>query len=883
LQVTIMSKLLQDTRGSTLSKSGAAQQGSALLIVLGFLTFMLISAVSFSIYMRIERQASSNYRHSVTARHLLNAGLTRAIDEVDRELRASSLKFPNWNGRVYTPLASNSTENVRVLSLEALSFIPGIFVNDVRRIAANSNGVKWRTLPNGRYAYVCVNLSDMLNVNEISASSDGTNRISISHLFADVGKAKAFNTRKKNTDIRYETLQDFYACMYESDDPTFGSPYHEWLAVDQGNAVNADAGFADAVNHVLVTDSIVKPEFAKVAKPCNIVETQPVKVLSNPSLPPSLQSPFFSALFKALGNPSFPNQDVLMATLITDYLDSDPVPRRFDMPSVEMVPMVSRIFVPNLMMPTIRQLPDTPFDPSDPVYVNYIELLSPNPSIEVELIWPFKNFEARTTKPAFKIEVKAYLLLEKEGKEMLSNGFGDLNDPQFVPLEQVGGSTALPADFWDPSTGNYKKVPVRFKRLSQNVNRIDIIKSKLGSPALNGFTLGKKFSVSLIVCPSVLADGSYVDIVPHETPSKRPLTTTEHKLFFQTDLNPVPLVDPAMSVPVSGIPLEYVWNDLEVPDPRFNYRSKNWIGHKSATIPEGINPSTDTLLKDKTGRDGDIYMSVSDTGEMQSPGELGFILRPFAWVSGRGDPGFRFIDNTLDDVPDKEAMFRTIRLYDHGAAYPRDTIYDYFSVGNPADDTPLPGGTRVNPLSDLPQVLVAAVQGTPVDYYWAGQKTGAGDHVFRKTLSSAAWDTFTNGWFQCLQNAKNNSTFNTRLNSHLSDVYGQNNLFDWYTAGKPNFVFAQDLKEPLHEIDRKMLFDYTLNNFSDRQQLFLYILCAEVRIAAFGSAGMSRVKSSAGGRAVALVWRDPYPRGYSQDSQTWYHDHRILFFKQLDN
>ena len=133
-----------------------------------------------------------------------------------------------------------------------------------------------------------------------------------------------------------------------------------------------------------------------------------------------------------------------------------------------------------------------------------------------------------------------------------------------------------------------------------------------------------------------------------------------------------------------------------------------------------------------------------------------------------------------------------------------------------------------------------------------------------------------------------------------------------------------------------MLYSYTLDSFSDRQQLFLYILRAEATVPSFGGSGDSGVKSLAGGRAVALVWRDPYPQGrvdhqneYNKAIDDWlgkggiewyasgnnyvspwyqyninryddkkdedstddtfgqrldgYHQHRILFFKQLDN
>ncbi len=1015
-----MSKRLQDTRGSVLSKSGAGagqgarglfsayprgaasavrkgpcasphtpERGSALLIVLGFLSFLIISAVSFAIYMRIERQASSNYRHSVTARHLLNAGLYRAIDEIDGELRIPSvsgvarpLKFPDWPGRVRPSAVANGAENgkdARVLSLEALSFIPAIFVNDVRRYAVTNRddvvsgvnlsagkysymGAKWRPLSMpiefnsgrnasggaevGRYAYVCVNLSDMLDVNACDASADGTNRISIGHLFGNTPNAetdaKTFDNNKKNVDRRYETLQDFYACMNARNDLIFGSPYHELLKTGD------DTAFDDAVNHVLTTDSIVKPEFVKSAQPCNIVEHQPVAagVLSQKRVTSAaLQAEFQTALGNALVG-GLQNQGDLMATMIADYLDTDSIPKRLNVPTVEMVPMISQILVPSMFAPIIlqRTVPSTA-DPARTKIVYSLQLIQGAPSaaiIDVEVVWPFKNQKSRTSQPAFTLEVIAYVKVIKEHAPLNSASINQKLIPGLA-YKQLTSQVAIP-DFWNENTevpaNCYKHVPVRFSVNPADIT-FDIIDSedaKVIDP--NAFpAVGNQFSVAVVVYARVKQGDEYVDCVPKNLNTVPALGTVEPielksmpKIFFQT----VPrMVQASMQVG----PMDYEWKCLEVPDPRFNHKVDNWVrnaAEEGNSITPGVNPSTTALLGQE-GRDGDIYMSVSDTGEMQSPGELGFIVRPFPYTSASSGAGVDFRSRTVDDVPDKDYMFRTIRLYDHGgtgAKEERDKIYEHFIVRNP--DGTLPGGTRVNPLSDLPQVLAAAVQNTPVDYYNAREKAaGRPNLVFNEADGAlglkADWAKFTNNWFTCLQNAKTASSFNTSLSRNLSDEYGRQDLFGWYTSGDATKVFqaapgySQTLSEPLHEIDRKMLFDYTLNNFSDRQQLFLYILRAEATVPSFGGSEQGGVRSVAGGRAVALVWRDPYPRrtaagsvltvdcytdnrrvspwyqhnnnryddqkdeadlgpdGNDVSRSVGYHDHRILFFKQLDN
>ena len=59
------------------------RRGSALLIVLGFLSFMVVSAVAFSLWMRSERMPSSALKRAVGSRHLAKAALAEVISELD--------------------------------------------------------------------------------------------------------------------------------------------------------------------------------------------------------------------------------------------------------------------------------------------------------------------------------------------------------------------------------------------------------------------------------------------------------------------------------------------------------------------------------------------------------------------------------------------------------------------------------------------------------------------------------------------------------------------------------------------------------------------------------------------------------------------------------
>lgn len=191
------------------------RRGSALLIVLGMFAFMLVSAVSFSVYMRASRQPSSYVRRNVAARHLVKAAVARAIDEIDTAIgndpfpgvgynhdygsnginQGDRTKNDNWHGRVFCP--SNEVphaDTVSTLTFEALGYIPSCLVNEVRYWSRHSRTAKWRSFNYGlgRYAFTAVNVSDFFELNDLikggfhqrlnrNSSPDG--RVSLSYLF----------------------------------------------------------------------------------------------------------------------------------------------------------------------------------------------------------------------------------------------------------------------------------------------------------------------------------------------------------------------------------------------------------------------------------------------------------------------------------------------------------------------------------------------------------------------------------------------------------------------------------------------------------------------------------------------------------------------------
>ncbi|MBR6733890.1 MAG: hypothetical protein IKL96_05780 [Kiritimatiellae bacterium] len=193
-----------------------SKRGSALMIVIGFLAFMIVSAVSFSIYMRSERLPSSALRRTVATRQLVKAALAEAIARVDDAVRGAP--FPglndaatatyqprgrtedNWTGRVFTPpnvnvkkdadiYAAPATETVSVLTLEGLGYVPAPLINDARFLGRSTWTAAWQNLPYdaGRFAFVALNVSDYFDVNRLYANkprtSNADGRISLAYLF----------------------------------------------------------------------------------------------------------------------------------------------------------------------------------------------------------------------------------------------------------------------------------------------------------------------------------------------------------------------------------------------------------------------------------------------------------------------------------------------------------------------------------------------------------------------------------------------------------------------------------------------------------------------------------------------------------------------------
>ncbi len=1072
------------------SSAGVSRSGSALLIVLGFLSFMIISGVSFAIYMRIERQASSNYKHAVNARHLLNASLARAIDEIDSELRITTAatseqtKFPpsaDWPGRVKVSAVENSdlnNQDAHVLSLEALGFLPAILINDVRRYAVRSmagpvdpayKGPKWRQLERGtddevvgRYAYVCVNVSDMLDMNLCSAMPVTNSQVCIGHLFENDQDRKDLDADRK-ADSRYFSLPEFYAARYARDKTAQTSPFQAYVdpkGSDQGKttvfAPSSANDRAKVKKQVYGTDSIFKPDPLKSGA-VNISKHQPVDplILNDPLLYRSpvnklmIENTFWGAL-STMTDPVMMGAHLsLMAAQLADYLDFNSVPKQLGIPSVEMIPMISKIVINNgLLKSQVYQGPDSADTPPQRQYgiqlINrpmFTAIKGGNQYLaEVQVVYPFKYFLERLRQiPSSSTEKKFYLMARmcfKIVKDGVTSNSSELTDPSVTtyPVEFESTKTEIDLTTLPRTDGSaadnsyYVRQGLKLAlKTPEDQNEVLLVKlDDTGKPtALSAnFSANDQVRVACTILVQVLDENdNAVDQVPcliDPNPSSSGYgqavldrwKQNTPKLYYATDS--IAVNRDMQTKFASGTAfLEYGqtattpngYTSLEIPDPRFNHAAMNWIASQVVWSPPtgagAVNASTRALLG-QDGRDSDIFMSVSDSGIMQSPGELGFLLRPYQGyilqaaygqslnkaLLGNAFPAVDFFTQQsvvlMNAMSDRDAMFRTFRLYDHGAYNgsnlserrnrQKDDVYGRFYVMK--EDGTLPGA-HVNPLSDIPAVRDAAIWDTPLNFWFFAPSTPdfinrEGQTFNRRTFHFAEgtpslpmpvnnpdptkqrWERFHLAWTNELVRAvtlgwewkSNENTYRRddkqdalRVNKswrlNVADVYGNWDLFRWYSPN-PLLIFGDNetpavpqvnLDNPLHEVDRKMLYAHSLDAFSDRQQLFLLFLRAEATVPSFGGVSEGGMRSLAGGRAVALVWRDPYPQGYDKGTGLWkqpnnqtvgnndpakkvnnewypandlespwvqyypgrrierwngYHETRILYFKQLD-
>jgi hypothetical protein len=286
---------------------------------------------------------------------------------------------------------------------------------------------------------------------------------------------------------------------------------------------------------------------------------------------------------------------------------------------------------------------------------------------------------------------------------------------------------------------------------------------------------------------------------------------------------------------------------------------------------------------------------------------------------------------SIDSVAHKELMWRTYRS---DAFFPcRDkadtdpggwnvdggNLKNWGSIDEAVTYVEPDEGLRVNPYTDITNIMVGAFANMPCDWWSAGTNyVNEGDKDYMKPDStefrkddlfgwSMEWksvDAFSKYWMKAFRDYEPNELYYADAWKNVFD--NSENVLDWNTGEviyRPDSVEIGEIDsvmDSMTSVDRKFLYGYLKSCFANTHQLFLVFVRAE---SAAGGGG-----AGSGARAVALVYRDPkapekssgkgednarlYLKvdGETEDANSWHLDERkhpphrchVLFYHQLD-
>ena len=372
------------------------RRGSALLIVLGVLSFLVVSAVAFSAYMRRARLPSSYLRRSVAARELAKGALARAIDEIDMAIAdgvhpgIGGNSANTWKDRIFFKGGEEQdiSQTAPTLTFEGLAYIPPSLVNEARYWSRKTPTAVWKSFgyDTGRYAYCAIDVSDYFDVNRLVAdyprSSASTRRITAAHLFEEPGHnsapsgASAWDTfMERFRDIDDDSLEisfdsaskmplvsiaDFNLAL--GDKGSVGkmkSPFVEYLRSGTGSFYPAE-GMAQLESYAAMT-FVTDGWFPKGGRNASGSSGEGGTAVETYDLSDSRYQPYrmedlqkdgpltlsrATSLYKTQVAPSaeakvwYERLSGLGMAALADYLDADSVPVSLAVPTTERVPMI---------------------------------------------------------------------------------------------------------------------------------------------------------------------------------------------------------------------------------------------------------------------------------------------------------------------------------------------------------------------------------------------------------------------------------------------------------------------------------------------------------------------------------------------------------------
>lgn len=169
-----------------------AKAGIALIIVLGFLAVLIMLGVAFIVMSRTERLAAEVGKESFQAKYLLDGAVDAALDGINEALWTSTRKYPHAPKSLMIIESVDSGDTLQadgldLISGEVTNWLPRRFLAkagdpgydadyDASLVAKNAEWIYVKDpveSPSrilGRFAYVCVDCSGMLDANLVNAN-----------------------------------------------------------------------------------------------------------------------------------------------------------------------------------------------------------------------------------------------------------------------------------------------------------------------------------------------------------------------------------------------------------------------------------------------------------------------------------------------------------------------------------------------------------------------------------------------------------------------------------------------------------------------------------------------------------------------------------------
>ncbi len=757
---------------------GNGRQGIALIVVLGFLSILILMAVALVTLTRTERLVAATSVEGIRAKVLARGAIDAAINDINRDFWPDRHIHPSKRDRAL--FQSQGTggvlgPNMSIFDSEATNWVPRKYLStgdsdfNIRSKWQNAQWILVRDPTNtatgtilGRYAYLAVDCTGLLDANLVASPSPGA--------------GGTYTSMPMRTSVRHVPIEQLSETFAGS-----GFTASDWFIENRNNyhgfsTIREIVAFNDGAPGIypFTERRVFDGPLVNNLGPFSLSYDQGWWDWSSgqwrrgmpPAIPENVNTwtdgQAMDVFQQVLGLDSAMADEMLIA--FRDYIDTDRIPQSTTAFTVEAVPMLNEFIVGARI--------DT--DASDIVDVTIF--------IAVETWYPFPS---RTPLTGYGFQVNRPTISSQIG---LGDIVVQIAAPGIGPID-YGTVSPVDSDVIGPISYN-DGLPQVWPPLEYRIRNLG---------------------------------------VPTNTPLR--ISTTFYEVQIWNDVNEIDRMQGPRSVPridirvpgSGGSESGVSQSSLQANDPRLNHIPEQW--DTATPTPGGLNPST--AARDLEGRD----MFVRD-GPLQCVSELGFLLSPRKPGQAAVMP-WQTVDIFTTEGRQLLTRFRTEtmtgQVWTNGKLNPNtlfsNTLYAAFHGIN---------------IAEVPEL---DVPGQPPYALWT-------DPMQIGYLTGSMYDNSANA-------------LTTGPDSFDSGAAWVDTLV--MQAGQALAVVG------LNNNQREAIIRNSFRMFQPTENLFTVFVVAQV----FGDGDVNNLTGEK--RAVAQVWRDPFP------NENGRHDWFIRMMRYLDD